>query len=200
MPEPISYRHGLESFMSSLPPNENANPGVTVRILQQTGHINLRGDSANSEFIAATTEMLGQALPICANTMTSGDHRVYWLGPDEWLIVTPLEDRPGLIERLRKAMAGQHASVTDLSGGQLAMHASGPGTEDVLARGCTLDFHPDRFRVGACAQSGLAKANMLIGLLDNQPTFEIIVRRSFAEYLVLWLRSSAGECGIAFCR
>ena len=78
------------------------------------------------------------------------------------------------------------------------MRINGPRVRDVLAKGCTLDFHPAEFEVGACAQSGLAKANILIGLIDEKPVFEIVVRRSFAEYLVLWLEHAATEYNVEF--
>jgi sarcosine oxidase subunit gamma len=60
-----------------------------------------------------------------------------------------------------------------------------------LAKGCTLDFHPRVFRPGTCAQSGLAKANVLIRLGDDPDSFDVVVRRSFADYLLRWLRHAA---------
>ena len=192
-------RHGLETLLKSLPQDAAGNAGVTVQILPEIGHINLRGNPENSDFVAATNATLGQKLPVSANTMTIGNYRVLWLGPDEWLIMSLVADTLGLVTQLRHALSTQHASVTEVSGGQIALRVAGPGVRDVLSKGCTLDFHPDKFKVGACAQSGLAKAHVLIGRLDNQPIFEIVVRRSFAEYLVLWLRHAAGECGVDFC-
>ena len=67
---------------------------------------------------------------------------------------------------------------------------------DLLAKGCTLDFHPSRFPVGACAQTGLAKAGVLVGKLDAAPRFELVVRRSFADYLVRWIMHSAAPHGL----
>ena len=198
MTEPQSRRHGLESFLASLPQDAGSAAGVTIQLLPELGHINLRGDPKNAEFVAAANAALGQELPVSANTMTSGDYRIFWLGPDEWLIVTLAADTLGLLRRLRESSSRQHASVTDVSGGQIALRLAGPGVRDVLAKGCTLDFHPDKFIVGACAQSGLAKANVLIGLVDDQAAYEIVVRRSFAEYLVHWLRHAAREYGVNF--
>jgi sarcosine oxidase subunit gamma len=74
----------------------------------------------------------------------------------------------------------------------------GPGAREVLAKGCTLDLHPDEFKPGACAQSGLAKASVLLAMIDERPSFEIKVRRSFAEYVLLWLNYSGREFGISF--
>ena len=198
MTEPQGRRHGLESFLASLPQDAGSDAGVTIQLLPELGHINLRGNPQNAEFVAAANATLGQELPHSANTMTSGDSRVFWLGPDEWLIVASAEDTLGLLTRLRESLSGQHASVTDMSGGQIALRLAGPGVRDVLAKGCTLDFHPHKFKVGTCAQSGLAKANVLIGLVDDQPVYEIVVRRSFAEYLVLWFGHAAREHGVIF--
>ncbi len=198
MTKPHGRRHGLESFLASLPQDAGSDAGVTIQLLPELGHIILRGNPKNAEFVAAANATLGQELPHSANTMTSGDSRVFWLGPDEWLIVALAEDTLGLLTRLREFLSGQHASVTDMSGGQIALRLAGPGVRDVLAKGCTLDFHPHKFKVGTCAQSGLAKANVLIGLVDDQPVYEIVVRRSFAEYLVLWFRHAAREYGVNF--
>ena len=160
--------------------------------------VNLCGSPENLELVRIATNVLGQELPVIANTMSLGKLRIYWLGPNEWLILTSVDGTPKLVTLLREALQGQHAAVTELSGGQLTMRIDGPRVRDVLAKGCTLDFHPAEFEVGACAQSGLAKANILIGLIDEKPVFEIVVRRSFAEYLVLWLEHAATEYNVEF--
>ena len=198
MSELYLHRHALEPFLESLPQEAIGSAGVTVHILPKAAHINLRGDPGNTRFVEAVNATLEQKLPLCTNTMTIGKHQIFSLGPDEWVLVTSIADTSSLVISIREALTGQHASVNDLSGGQIALRLTGPDVRKVLAKGCTLDFHPDEFKVGACAQSGLAKANILVGLLDNHSTFEIIVRRSFAEYLVLWLRQSASEYGVNF--
>ena len=78
------------------------------------------------------------------------------------------------------------------------LRLAGRDARGVLARGCTLDLHPDVFSVGAAAQTGLAKARVLIGLVDAAPVFEIVVRRSFADYLCRWLAHVARHGGVAF--
>ena len=198
MTEIPERRHGLESFLASSPANEDGAAGVDIRLQPDLGHVNLRGDPDNADFIAAAESALEQELPMTPNTMGTGAHRIYWLGPNEWLVVCNISDGPDLMARLRESLSGLHASVTDVTGGQIAMQLCGPGVRDVLAKGCTLDFHPDIFAAGSCGQSGLAKANVLIGLLDDHPTFEIVVRRSFADYLALWFRHAAREYRVRF--
>jgi sarcosine oxidase subunit gamma len=199
MSESMTHRHGLEPFIATLPTESSGDDCVTVDIRADLGHINLSGSPANPAFLTTVASVLGQELPLAANTMTMGHHRIFWLGPDEWQIVTAIDACSELHAQLRKALAEMHASVSDLSGGQIALHLSGSRVRDVLAKACTLDLAPDKFGVGASAQSGLAKASMLIGLIgDAGPTFEIVVRRSFADYVVRWLQHAATEYGVRF--
>ncbi len=189
-------RHGLESFLAACPVEEGAVADMDIRLKPGLGHLNLRGDPGNADFVSAAESVLQQSLPLVPNTIGTGARRIYWLGPDEWLVVCTEAEGPDLMAKLRGSLSSLHASVTDLTGGQIAMQLSGSDARDILRRGCTLDFRPRTFKVGSCAQSGLAKANVLIGLLDKQPTFQIIVRRSFAEYLALWLRHAAREYSV----
>ena len=108
------------------------------------------------------------------------------------------EAAPLLAAELASALADCHVAVNDVSGGNVALRLQGAATRDLFAKGCTLDFHPDVFGVGQCAQSGLGKAAVLFGQLDDAPTFELIVRRSFAGYLVKWLHHAGREYGIEF--
>lgn len=154
-------------------------------------HINLRGKAHSGRFIDATASVLQQSLPIAPNTFTEDSHRVYWLGPDEWLITAPLDAAVSLVEKLEAALAGQHVAINDQSGGLVSLLLSGPDASHRLSRGCTLDLHPDVFGVGCCAQSGLAKANVLLARIDAVPVYEIIVRRTFSEYVLRWLRQTS---------
>ena len=154
------------------------------------GHINLRGDAQDRTFAEAVAGVIGQDLPVQANTVGPSTHRAYWLGPDEWQIVSDPDRTAGLVQRLEEALAGLHVAVNDISGGQVVFQLTGAEVPSLLARGCPLDLNPAVFGVGRCAQSGLAKANVLLGCIDAAPVYEIIVRRSFSEYLERWLRQN----------
>jgi sarcosine oxidase subunit gamma len=197
MSETPSIRHGLESFLESVT-GGLPHPSVHVSVRTGLGHVNLRGDPHDPAFATGVAEALGQALPTEPNTATLGAQDVFWLGPDEWLIVTARPQLAELLEQLRRATQGRHACVNDISGGQVVVRLSGPAVRDVLARGCTLDLNADTFDAGRCAQTGLAKAPVLIGCVDAAPVFDIVVRRSFAEYLCRWIDCAAREFGVSF--
>lgn len=153
--------------------------------------INLRGNAGSKPFSESVASALGQDLPVEANTFTQKDHRIFWLGPDEWLITAEPEHATSLVDKLEDVLAGQHVAINDQSGGQVSLMLSGSDARDRLSRGCTLDLHPDIFSVGDCAQCGLAKANVLIACIDAAPVYEIIVRRTFSEYVLRWLHQTS---------
>ena len=104
----------------------------------------------------------------------------------------------GVATALAEALAGAHAAVNVQSGGLLVLGVSGPAAPDLLAAGCPMDLDATSFGPGCCAQTGLAKASVLIAAVDSRPSFDVIVRRSFAEYLALWLEHAGGELGVDF--
>jgi sarcosine oxidase subunit gamma len=161
------------------------------------GHINLRGNASDPAFRESVARVLGTALPTAPNTTSAGEHcTAYWLGPDEWLVVTPGEREAGFAAGLRKALEGIHASVTEVSGGQTILVLRGAAVRDLLAKGSPFDLHAPAFAPGACAQTHLAKAAVLLRPLPDDG-MEIIVRRSFADYLWSWLEVAAAEYGLA---
>jgi len=169
---------------------------VTAQVLTDLGHINLRGDRGDAAFVAAVEAVCTMPLPKALTATSAGDLRIYWLGPDEWSLVTSADKAAALQAALNQALAGQHVAVNDLSATFVALRLAGDKARDVLAKGCTLDLHPAAFASGACAQTGLAKAGVLLAAHDSE--FRIIVRRSFASYLLQWLGAAGAEYGIEF--
>ena len=178
--------------------NAAAGAGLIVREEAFLGHLNLRGKAGDPRFAGAVGSVMGDGLPIVPNTLTEmNGNTMYWLGPDEWLIVTPDDSRRRIEHDLRRALTAQHFALTDVSGGQTALRLHGTHVRDVLAKGCPIDFHPRVFGIGQCAQSHLGKAPVLIGQIEEQPYFELVVRRSFAEYVWTWLGEAAEEYGLS---
>ena len=168
--------------------------GAAPRIEEKAflGYLNLRGRSDNTAFLAATLKVLGVEPPTAANTVIdAGDNRIYWLGPDEWLIVTPAGRQADLRDALLKALDGVFSSIVDNSSGLTMIHVSGDNAAALLATDCPLDLHPRAFQPGQCAQTRLAKAGMTLSPLADGRGFEVIIRRSFADYLLLWLQDAA---------
>jgi len=166
---------------------------VVLGELRFQGKINLRGDVADKAFTAAVAKAVGVEPPATPGTVaTAGERAILWLGPDEWLVVTPAGDG-ALADTLNAALAGMRASATDVSDNYAAVRIAGPKARWVLAKGWAVDLHPSAFGPGRVAQSHLALTNAIIRQTDDVPSFEILVRPSFAKYLWDWLTDSSLE-------
>jgi sarcosine oxidase subunit gamma len=167
---------------------------VLLRELPLLGLLDLRLGAAETTARSAVEAALGFALPGEPNRATERDGLVaLWLGPDEFLIVTPPGREEILGASLAAALAPYPAYVTDVSDGRTVIELGGHRARDVLAKGCSLDLHPRVFAPGQCAQSGLAKARIILRQIDDSPRYQLFVERSLAEYLFLWLIDAAGE-------
>ena len=179
-----------------------ADPGITMTERPFRGYVILRGDLADRGLAQALGEIPGLEAPLRPNTVAAADEvLVCWMGPDEWMAVAG-ENREGeLIGSLQKALKGRNAAVTDTSGNYTTINLAGRRARDLLSKGCTLDLHPRIFAPGQCAQTNLAKATVLLIPRSNDPgfqSFDVVVRRSFADYLANWLEHSGREYGFEF--
>jgi sarcosine oxidase subunit gamma len=195
VPEPLRSRAALE-------PGQLKPRGVRLGERRDLGKIDLRGDAHDRAFMAAVGRVLDLLLPTEPCTAAAkGQIGALWLGPDQWLLTCPASDVAGLIGALRAALADAHAAITDLSDGRVALRVAGPSARDVLAKGTPLDLHPRAFPPGRCTGTLLAKATVLIHLLDDDPargaSFDVYVARSFAQYLWIWLEDAGREYGVA---
>lgn len=160
------------------------------------GYVNIRGSSDNAKFNGVTKKILGVALPIQANTFIENDgDTILWLGPNEWLIVTPEENTTELINKLEEGLGDTFSAVNDVSGGNTSLELSGEKAQALLCKGCPLDLHESVFSSGQCAQTVIAKTGMTLWSrkIDNKLVYNLTVRRSFSDYLGLWLLDAARE-------
>lgn len=150
--------------------------------------VTLRGNSADTAFVQAVEQATGLALPIAANTASVlGDRQLLWLGPDEWLLKVPGGQGAAMEAAIRAPLAGVHFSAVQVGSGNTTLTLQGPAAADLLSRGCPLDLHARAFPDGSLAQSHVAKANVVLLCLKAEQSFELTVRRSFADYLFKWL-------------
>ena len=168
--------------------------GVALSERPFPGLVNLRGKHKSAS--AAVELTFGFALPAAPNTTAAkGKTSAFWLGPDEWWLLA--EDGTKLAAKLRDAVDGKGCAVTEVGESRTVIRATGPRARDLLAKGCPLDLHPSLFAKGACAQTVMAKAGVLIHAVDDGPTYDLYVLRSFAEYLWRWLEDAGQEYGVA---
>jgi len=196
MSDQIQRQHALEQFLANRIPADKSEDSIQVSLFPNMNLINLRGNPQDQSFRDNTETTLGQSLPVTPNSMSRKNHSIYWLGPDEWLIASTEHD--DIVSQLESRLAGHFFAVNPQHGGLSFMTLTGTDVPGMLAKGTTLDLHPREFKVGDCAQSGLAKASMLLACSDKLPVFDLVVRRSFTEYVALWLDHAGREFGVDF--
>jgi sarcosine oxidase subunit gamma len=158
------------------------------------GIVNLRGSLESPAFVAAVRSVVGVEPPAQPNTVAQGDECcVMWLSPDEWMIRSDAGHGVDLPHRLSEALGDEFSAATDQSSGYSVVQLSGPHAAAVLSKGCAMDLHPRAFALGQCAQTMYFKTGVLLRKLDDEGAWEVIVRRSFADYAARILMDAMEE-------
>lgn len=175
--------------------------GVVLAERAFLGHLILRGNAADEAFRAGVEAALGVPLPLKVGPVSRDDARgvsVQWMSPDEWLVVVPQGEDHATELRLRQALTG-HYAVMQVSGAQTMLELSGPNALEVLKKSAGYDFHPRNFPVGKGISTTFAKSTAVIRRV-GEAQWELIIRRSFADYLYRWLLDASEEYGVFVAR
>ncbi|MBO8195379.1 sarcosine oxidase subunit gamma [Streptomyces oryzae] len=168
--------------------------GVALSELPFVTMVNLRVGPA-SEAAGRIERALGAPLPQeCGHTTASGSHTVVWLGPDEWLVLSR-DAAPAVAADLREALGADPGSVVDVSANRTTLELSGPAARQVLEKGCPLDLHSRAFAPGRAVSTTVGPVPVLLWQVDGVPTYRLLPRSSFADYLARWLIDAMTEFG-----
>jgi sarcosine oxidase subunit gamma len=136
-------------------------------------------------------------LPLEPNRVaTMREVRSLWLGIGEWLITVPHGAIPELPARLARAIEGERAQLSDLSGSRVVLAIEGARARALLEKGCGLDLHPRAFTPGRCAQTLLSGVPVILDQ-TGATAYRLFVRRSLARWLCEWLIDAAQEFRVA---
>ena len=167
-----------------------------LRLVSRTGLVEVSNTSFAGRFVfrgepEALGTALGAALPtVPCRFSENGDSLALWLGPDEWLLLAPAESAGARKAAMKSALAGQAASLVDVSHRHFGIAVKGTGAADLIACGCPLDLHVAAFPVGMCARTLFAKCEIVLWRMAPD-TFCIEAWRSFAPYLIGLLAEAA---------
>lgn len=167
-------------------------PEIAIKTPFPSGRFIFRGRPAA---IAAAEKAFGLALPeqACASAAKEG-RAALWLGPDEWLLLFPPEQRDAIDASFQQTLGELPYSLVDVGERQVALLIEGAKAAELLNCGCPLDF--DTLPEGFCSRTMLGKAEIV--LWRKGPTsFHIEVWRSFASYVGLLLAEAGREYGPA---
>lgn len=137
----------------------------------------------------------GLELPVGPHRSAARGVAFVGIGPSTWL-ATSESGGNGFSASLRSLLDG-FASVSDQTDGYAVVRVTGPRVREVLAKGVSIDLHPNSFRPNDAAGTVAAHIGITLWRLDDgadgAPVFEIAVFRSYAASLSRWLSHSAAE-------
>ena len=168
--------------------------GVTVREIALLDHLVLRGNADDAVLTAGVESVMGMALPSTLQSAENEGVVIRWISPDEWLITSPHGTGFELEQKLRNAI-DTHIAIVNVSGGQTMLTVEGTDVEVMLKKCTPYDIHISNMPEGKVVTSLFGKAQAVIRRTGEQ-SFELIIRRSFADYCWLWLQDACGEFGM----
>lgn len=179
-------------------PEHSAADGAAGFTLRDAGVIQLvmlRARPEQVDIRDRVRNVLGCPLPDALQSSVGPQCVVRWLSPDSWLLSLDADSPGAIVSDLDQQLAG-HGAVVDVSGGYAVLELSGPEVRSVLQKCTPYDVHPDAFPSGKVVSTTYAKAGVTLRAVDVEH-FELIVRRSFARYVVSWTLNAAEEVGVS---
>jgi methylglutamate dehydrogenase subunit D len=153
-------------------------------------------NGTQARLAARVREAFGCELPFKPRRTAGPSVAFAWAGPHRWLANAPTIDPAIFASRLRHELIDL-ASISDQSDGLVLVGMRGPKARDTLAKGVPIDLHPRHFRPGHVAITTAAHIGVTLWQLDEAPTYELAVMRSYAASFWEWLVDAAAEFGLA---
>lgn len=125
------------------------------------------------------------AMPNTLEVTSNKDYSLFWLSPDEILLIVPEKTEADIEAKLRKAIEG-HFAIVDVTGGQTFIELSGERAELILKKSTIYDVHESNFPIGKVVTTKFALSQVIVTRTGTD-SFQLIVRRSFSDYIWQWI-------------
>ena len=167
--------------------------GVTIHERPLLGHLVLRGGAIDLD--GALRHVLNLSLPGQPLSLTqdsTGSYSAQWLSPDEWLLIVPGGEEFAIENQLRERLAGEHFAITNVSGGQTLLELRGKEVRNLLKKSVVYDVDDQSFPAGKGVMTVFAKTTVILRR-PAEDVWQLVVRRSFADYSYRWLLDAGHE-------
>lgn len=150
------------------------------------GHLVIRASFDDKKFQTAIKSVTGLKFPTKALSSTENkEYMIYWISPDEVLLLVPEKTEFDVENKLRELMSG-HIAIVNVTGGQTVLELSGARAETILKKSSSYDVSPNNFPVGKVVTTVFAKSQAVI-CRTGDDSFQLVVRRSFSDYIWQWI-------------
>ena len=114
------------NYSSTLSINRKNFNGVTIEEKNLSGKINVRGKNSDKEFMKKIGSVLDLVLPIEPNVRIFNNNlNIMWLGPNEWLVETPENEKDKIISLLESKLNPQKTAITYVSFNRTVLRLEG---------------------------------------------------------------------------
>jgi heterotetrameric sarcosine oxidase gamma subunit len=142
-------------------------------------------DAVRPVFQADLPKGVGEAVNVDGRRLLKTGSEQYWIFTF---------DGADTLDALQAAVTPNIGAITLLSDSRTCLFIDGEGAREVLARGIALDFHPEVFRIGHFALTGVHHTPVLVYRTgDNR--YELYALRTFAVSVWEWLIDAALSFG-----
>ena len=168
--------------------------GIWFSELPLLDHLTFRCQASDPQQ-QAFEQIMGCPLPIAPLTAACTEGcTIRWLSPDEWLITIPPGAAFGLETAFRATMPGLFSLVNG-SGGMTVFRLGGPKVIDLLKKCVSVDLHSSVFPEDKVVSTNFAKATCVLHRTAPD-AFDLVVRRSYADYIWRWIADAGQEFGL----
>ena len=182
------------SPLSHRQPIASAGGGIALAERPFIGKLILRGDAAQ---IAPLLQESGIALPAMPCTSTvAGGLTALWLGPSEWLLLTPESEEKSISAAIESGLRGVHFQLAEVTDHYTVIRLGGAQARQLLMKPTTLDMHPRAFSGGSVKGSIFGRVQATLHLPAGEDAFDLIVRWSHADYLWCLIALAGREFGL----
>lgn len=151
---------------------------VKIRLLETRARLNLR---IGAEKLDQASAVFGLDIPGSIHgCVQDGNHVALCLGPDEWLLYAPEEEKDELIARFSDLYARCPHSLTDISDRQVSVQIKGNEAADLLSIACPRNLR--QFGKGYGTRTLFDSVEILL-LRHAEDCFELEVWRSFLPHV-----------------
>ncbi|MEP1443029.1 MAG: sarcosine oxidase subunit gamma family protein [Hyphomicrobiales bacterium] len=163
--------------------------------MSERAHLNktmLRGDLETLG--SAVASVAGANAPTASQSTYTKTCDVHWIGPDTLMVLAG--EGEALADSFSSELDGKACQVANISNNYTVIELSGARARDVLQKLSTLDLDAAAFGKGAVAGTVFAHSNVVLACrLDAPDTFDIVIRRSHADYLWCLIADAGYEYG-----
>ena len=175
------------AFNNVLNLNKKNYNGVTIEELSLSGKINIRGKSSDKEFMKNIGSALNLVLPIEPNVRIFNNNiSIMWLGPNEWLVITPENEKGGIISLLNSNLNPQKTAITDVSFNRTILRLEGEKVFTLLSKFLVANLEKILKTNFSVAQTIFIKIPVLFvrNNTDEEPTsLDLHLNRSHTKYV-----------------